>query len=140
MKIRAHHLLCIPRYYRGIVYDRRYSENLRGICEYIRNNPDSMIKLTLKCDDICSKCPHMIADSCNKKPGINKRIINRDKQVLSMLNLEQKNAYKAKDIFNLSIEKIGEKEIAVICHTCQFIDHCLKWGVNNSFRKDINSS
>ena len=42
IKIRGHHLLCIPRFYSG-GYNKEFAENMKYICMQIRKNPDVKI-------------------------------------------------------------------------------------------------
>ncbi|MBU1988422.1 MAG: DUF1284 domain-containing protein, partial [Nanoarchaeota archaeon] len=58
IKIRAHHLLCIPRFYSG-GYNKTFSDNMKNIVMQIRKNPDVKIKvISGKSDVLCDKCPH----------------------------------------------------------------------------------
>ena len=64
IKIRAHHLLCIPRFYRG-GYDELFAKNMKEICQTIRKNPRIKIKVVVgKLDDLCHKCPHESKKGC----------------------------------------------------------------------------
>ena len=47
IKIRAHHLLCIPRFYRG-GYDEKFARNIKEICQGIRKNPKINIKIVVE--------------------------------------------------------------------------------------------
>jgi hypothetical protein len=136
-EIRAHHLLCIPRFYGG-GYDKRFGENLKRICFEIRKNPDMKVKIIKRCDDICDKCPYKKDDICKKTPNLNYWILKQDGKVIKKLKLKENSIHKAKDIFNLSMNKVGNKGIKKICQKCVFLENCLKVGINNSFKKDIN--
>ncbi|MFH1364070.1 MAG: DUF1284 domain-containing protein [Candidatus Aenigmatarchaeota archaeon] len=137
MELRPHHLVCLPRYYRG-GYDKRSSENNRRICNHIRTKPTSKFKLIMGCDDVCSKCPHMKDGLCRKTSEINKWIKKQDSDIISLLKMRPDTSYTFRNAFNISIEKITNKELKTVCKGCEFLNSCLKWGVNNSFRKDID--
>lgn len=60
MKIRYHHLMCIPRY-KGEGYSRDFCENLEKVKHNIKNNSFTLVD---KCDDICLFCPNNINGRC----------------------------------------------------------------------------
>jgi len=137
MKIRAHHLQCIPRFYHG-GYDKRFAENMKRICQRIRKNPNMKIKvLSGRFDDICGKCLYKSKDKCAQSPEIAKWVIFQDKKIMGCLKLKPNKTYTAKDVFNLSMEKINPKTISKVCRDCILLKNCMKIGVNNSFRKDL---
>ncbi len=140
IEIRAHHLLCIPRFYRG-GYDEKFAQNMKEICLYIRKHPSAKIKVLVgELDDLCKKCPHKFEDTCVQSKKIGKWVISQDKKVANFLNIKPNSIHKAKDIFNLSLEKVNENTIKSICRECIFLSNCMKVGVNNSFKKDLNKN
>ncbi len=137
-KIRAHHLLCIPRFYSG-GYDKMFAENMKKICLEIRKNPDIKIKIVVgKPDDLCAKCPYWDGEQCIQSKKIGKWVVYQDKKVLKYLKLKENSLHKAKDVFNLSIDKVNPKTIKVICNNCIWLNNCLKVGINKSFQKNLN--
>lgn len=139
MKIRAHHLLCIPRFYSG-GYNKTYAENLKKICFYIRKHPNTKIKVIKKCDDICAKCPYKKGGICKRLPKLNKLILLQDEKVLKKLKIKENSIHKAKNIFNLSIKNVNSKNIKNLCKRCTFLENCIKVGINNSFKKDLDKN
>ena len=140
IKIRAHHLACIPRFYRG-GYNKQFAENMKNICATIRNNPDSKIKILIgKSDDLCMKCSHKYKNRCIQSEKIGKWVVVQDKKVANYLKLEPNSIYTAREIFNLSMKKINRKTIKSVCENCIFLDNCIKVGINKSFRKDLNKN
>lgn len=138
IKIRAHHLLCIPRFYHG-GYDEKFAENMKKICMEIRKSPSVKIKIiAAKADDLCNKCPYWDKNKCVQSLKIGKWVVEQDKKVLDYLRLKGNSVYVAKDIFNLSMEKINSKTIKSVCKDCIFLENCIKVGINKSFIKDIN--
>ncbi|MCK4496696.1 MAG: DUF1284 domain-containing protein [Candidatus Aenigmarchaeota archaeon] len=137
LKIRAHHLLCIPRFYSG-GYNKVFGKNLKRICFKIRKNPNIKIKIIKKCDDICNKCPHKKDNICKKTPKLNYWILAQDNKVLKKLKLKENSVHNAKDVFNLSIDKVNSENIRSICKGCVFLENCMHIGINNSFKKDLN--
>jgi len=139
IEIRAHHLLCIPRFYRG-GYNEQFSSNMKQICSIIRKNPDTNIKVIAKCDDLCRKCPHKHRNYCSQTPEIGKWVLSHDKKVLNYLKLKENSIHKARTIFNLAMNKVTQINISRICKGCIFLDNCIKVGINNSFKRDLNKN
>jgi len=140
IKIRAHHLACIPRFYSG-GYDRCFAKNMKIICDNIRKNPNSKIKILIgKLDDLCIKCPYKYKNKCMQSQEIGKWVVMQDKKVARCLKLKANPIHKAKNIFNLSMDKINTKTIKSVCKNCIFLDNCIKVDINKSFKKDINKN
>jgi len=138
IKLRAHHLLCIPRFYHG-GYDEEFADNMKHICQTIRQNPKTKIKVVIGApDDLCNKCPYLHKNNCVQSPAIGKWVVSQDKKTAKYLNLKNQSIYNAKEVFNLSMDKINNKTIKSVCKNCIFLDNCIKVGINNSFKKDLN--
>ncbi|MBD3303643.1 DUF1284 domain-containing protein [Candidatus Woesearchaeota archaeon] len=138
MEIRAHHLLCIPRFYGG-GYTTEFGLNLKKICMQIRQHPNTSVKVIRECDTICEKCPYKRDGVCKKTPKLNKWILRQDDAVFNKLKIKPNSVHKAKDIFNHSMNTINSDNLSEICKGCVFLRNCIKVGVNNSFRKNLNS-
>ncbi len=138
IELRAHHLLCIPRFYSG-GYDKIFADNMKKVCLQIRKNPNTKIKVILgKPDHLCKKCPHLSKNKCVQSEKIGKWVGTQDKKVAKYLNIEENSIYNAKDIFNSSINKLNNNNIKNICKDCIFLENCIEVGINNSFKKDLN--
>jgi hypothetical protein len=138
LKIRPHHLLCIPRHNYISGYSRVYVRNLNRVCSEIRKNPEMEIKVSKECDVVCSKCPHRKGSICVKRPKINYWILVHDGKVLKTLRLKKDSIHKARDIFNLSMDLIGSDKLAGICRGCGYLEECIRLGINSSFKRDLN--
>ena len=141
INLKPHHLVCIPRYFSKGGYNKKYSQNFNKICKLIRKNPNIKIKIIKKCDDICKQCPYKKDNICKKIQDINYLINIQDNRVLKTLRIKNNSIHKAKDIFNLSINKINNKNLKKHCkikYGCEFLKPCLKYNFNKSFIKDIN--
>jgi hypothetical protein len=138
LRIRAHHLLCIPRFYHG-GYSKRFAENMRGVCLAIRKNPQANMQVMIgELDDLCEECPHRHADRCVQSGEIGKWIISQDKKVARYLGIGKGSIHIAKDIFNMSRERVNESTIDYVCRGCIFLENCKRVGINNSFKKELN--
>jgi len=138
LNVRAHHLLCIPRFYSG-GYDKKFAENMKNICSAIRKNPRAKVKLLIgKLDCLCKKCPYGHNGKCTQPGGMGKWVVLQDKKVAKYFKLKPNSAYAAKTAFNLSMNEVTDKTIKSVCKGCIFLDNCIKVGINNSFRNDLN--
>jgi len=137
LKIRGHHLLCIPRYYHG-GYSKAFACRHKKVCMMIRKNPSLKIKLVERCDDLCSKCPFDIHSVCMKSTrGDNDSVLSLDNIVFKKLGLKKNSIHIAKDIFNKSINKI--KSVKGMCNDCSYYKSCIKNNaINNAFVRDLN--
>ncbi len=138
MKIRGHHLLCIPRYYRG-GYNREFAKQHKKVNSEIRKNPNIKLKVIMALDILCEKCPYKKGTICYSPEG-NARVIELDKRVFKRLKIKKNSVHTAKDIFNLSMNKIHS--IKGICNICTNYKWCLGGksggGINQSFKTDLN--
>lgn len=140
IQIRGHHLACIPRFYHG-GYDKDFAENMKNVCSKIRKRPNIKIKiLEGRIDDLCMKCPHKYKDQCNQSQEIGKWVIAQDRKIVKYLKLKPNSVRTAKEVFNLSMNKININTIRSVCKDCIFLDNCVKVGVNNTFREDLNKN
>jgi len=138
IKIRAHHLVCIPRFYSG-GYDKKFADNMKKICLQIRKDPDTEVKIIAgKPDCLCDKCPYLHNSKCIQSKKIGKWVIIQDKKIIKYLKIRPNKVYRARDIFNLSINKINNNNINKICKDCIFLKNCMKVNINKSFQKDLN--
>jgi uncharacterized protein len=138
IKIRGHHLSCVPRFYHG-GYDKTFADNMKKVVMQIRKNPDTKIKLLIgKPDSLCDECPNLDKNKCVQSPHVGKWVVAQDKKMLKLLKLKENSIHTAKEIYNLSIEKNNPKTIKKVCKGCIFLDNCIKVGINKSFQKELN--
>ena len=103
----------------------------------MRKPPRSVNKNAIKnCDIVCFSCPFYKNNKCMKRPNINNLIKNQDSKVIKKLNIKKKDM-AAREIFSLSISMIKNKELKEICRGCNYLNSCLKYGLNKSFIKSI---
>ena len=138
IKLRAHHLVCLSRANcSGGWYNIKLKRRVLKILHKIKGNPNLKIKLIKKCDDICIKCPYQNKRICEKRPKINYWIVVMDNKFLKKFKLKENSIHKAKDIFNLVLKRINNKDLKQICKGCKFLRYCLKLGLNMPFVKLI---
>ena len=137
IEIRAHHLLCIPRFYSG-GYDENFAKNMKETIQIIRENPNTKIKVLVgELDNLCHECPHKFNGGCVQSKKIGKWVVAQDEKVAEFLNIKHNSIHKAKNIFKLGMDNVNKDNMKSICKGCIFLDNCIKVGVNNSFKKDL---
>ena len=140
IKIRAHHLLCIPRFYHG-GYDEKFDKNMKNVVQDIRKNPNQEIKIVIgKNDNLCDSCPYWFENGCVQSKQIGRWVVSQDKKIAQYLKLKSNSIHNARDIFNLSMNNINSNNLDDICSGCVFLKNCIKVGINNSFKKDLNKN
>lgn len=138
IKIRGHHLSCVPRFYHG-GYDKKFADNMKKVVMQIRKNPNTKVKLLIgKPDSLCDECFHLSKGKCVQSPYVGKWVIAQDKKMLKLLKLKENSIHTAKEIYNLSMDKNNSKTIKEVCKGCIFLDNCMKVGINKSFQRDLN--
>lgn len=98
IKIRYHHLMCIPRY-KGNGYSKDFCANLEKIKNEIENKN---YILTDECDDICACCPNRKNSKC------------KSEQKVKAYDLAVKSA----------LEKGKNPRPEEICSDCQWFNIC----------------
>ena len=121
MRLRAHHLLCIPGF-RGLGYDEKFVKGMRRVVQEIKENPDLEIELVKGCDAICSVCPFNMKGLCeNEVVGSEERVRERDRQVAVRLDIKAGDVLIIKEVLNLLKEKIKPGDLPVICKGCPWL-------------------
>lgn len=117
IEIRGHHLLCIQGF-RGYGYNEEFIMNMKEVVNKLKSTPELRIKMTDKCDKICSPCPHKINNECSKE------IVKlMDSQVLKNIGIKIGEIVKFKDI--LLKTKDNSRELRTICKNCEWEKVCL---------------
>ena len=82
MKLRYHHLMCIPRF-KGEGYSKAFCDNLDNIKKSFENGD---AQLVLECDDVCRCCPNNIGGVCCDE----EKVIRYDRLVKECLEKGEK--------------------------------------------------
>jgi hypothetical protein len=138
MRIRAHHLLCIPRF-KGGGYDKKIRKKMFLVQKKIIKNSKLKVRLVKKCDYICLSCPFFNKNKCRKRKNIEYWINIQENKIVKRLKIRYNQNFLAKNIFMLSINEIKNKELKNICRGCEYLKYCLKHGINKSFIKKLKS-
>lgn len=115
-QIRAHHLLCMEGF-QGYGYDRKFTENLKGIIEILKGNPSVQVTVVNEVDEICRMCPNK--SKCEEDENLKAK----DERLIKHLNLTVKETRAYHEMRSL-IKKIDFKTLEKICGNCQWIKKC----------------
>lgn len=88
MRIRYHHLMCIPSF-KGEGYSKKFCENLAKIKEAFESGDYSLVD---GCDDVCKACPNNICGRC-----IDERKVSRYDALVKEA-IDKNEAFSPKDI------------------------------------------
>ncbi|MDD5700124.1 MAG: DUF1284 domain-containing protein [Candidatus Nanoarchaeia archaeon] len=143
IRLRAHHLLCLSRFNENSSgYDGDFEKNFTGIFKTILENPDVEIIVKRECDNVCEKCPHIKDGMCNKpsKYKISHWIRVQDNKTMRLIKIKPNSIHKARDIFKLVADKIGNEELKKICKGCEYLDNCVRDSFNKSLIQRISEA
>src|SRR4030095_12737879 len=87
--IRGHTLLCLQGF-RGKGYSPDFVKNLIEINNSLVENENASVRVVATPDDVCLACPNLKMNGCNLKgPGFEQSMLAQDRQVLSLLNIQE---------------------------------------------------
>ncbi len=142
LELRAHHLLCLSRFNEDVWYNKEYEENFKKIFSKILEEPNQIVNIKDSCDDVCQKCPHINMNDkiCNKpsKYKISHWIRVQDNKTMRLIRIKPNSVHKARDIFKLVIDKVGDEQLRKICKGCEYLDNCIRDSFNKSIIQKIS--
>ena len=122
ISIRGHHLLCMLGF-RGLGYSEEFIQNMSRIVDYIMGTPQTLIKLTVKCDAICSACPFQKDGGCVKSGNEEERVKNIDADVLSRIGTSSDSVTTAAEAFRRIASRVGVDDLEKhFCPKCEWLD------------------
>lgn len=126
LKLRGHHLLCI-QFFQGYGYNTDFTKKMSELILDLKNNPSLSIGLTASCDSICTNCPWCKDNHCriSSKKNENK-LIEKDRQILSLLDLEEGTAISAGGLNKKVINLLSNINLIDVCGKCQWFAICQK--------------
>lgn len=115
LEIRPHHLFCINAFI-GKGYSECFINNMRNVILDLKENKGQYIKISIKLDNICDKCPNRVD---NKFCKTEKQVIDMDKTLLRLFNIKE-GIHKYEKIENLIYNNISEEIIEKVCKGCSW--------------------
>ncbi|MCE5214479.1 MAG: DUF1284 domain-containing protein [Methanobacterium sp.] len=124
IKIRAHHLLCIQGF-QGYGYSPEFQINLEKVIKFLKNHPNSCLKVVAEADVICESCPNLEGGCCNRYLHSNS-IQSMDIQVLKKLGIADGHIEQVGSLFSQVKDALNKVEdVKDICGNCSWKDKCL---------------
>ncbi len=117
-KLRGHHLICL-NFFRGEGYSDDFIKNIYSIIE------NQKVEVVAGPDEVCKKCPSLVANKCENDDYTNEEILFQDKEALRLLG------YKAGDITNWEIIStrlplIMDEWKSEFCLNCRYLKVCFR--------------
>lgn len=117
IQFKPHHFLCSLAY-QGMGYSLTFTKNYDRIIKDIRNNENTLIRVTFELDDICKKCPHEdgVSKKCKSQPLIEK-LDNAHASILNFYDGELLSFKEAKERIrtSMSLEQFHQA-----CGACEW--------------------
>ena len=120
MRLRAHHLLCLPNFI-GEGYDDAFCANMAE--QKRRLAEEGSIVLTEGADEICAACPHLRDGDCASRDKVSRY----DAAVRRLLALAQGESYDAAALEERVRREIFEAHrLREICGDCEWYPLCAR--------------
>lgn len=120
MKIRAHHLLCLPHFV-GVGYDGAFTANMAAKKQQLE--AENRFELTVGCDEICAACPLREGERCRTQ----EKVMRYDTNVRERLDLQTGAAYSYAEISaRVRTELLAPETFRTLCGDCEWFSLCAK--------------
>lgn len=114
--LRPHHINCMF-FYKGLGYSEDFNKGMNRIIDLLKDNPDTKIKLIVKCDNLCDNCPNKQSNHmCITKEKIEKLDFN----TLEIYSLMENEEYKFKQIIDTIYKDFDKRKFHTICNSCNW--------------------
>jgi len=114
--LRPHHINCIF-FYRGLGYSEDFILGMNNMLTLFKENPNTKIKLTIKCDNLCVKCPNK---QLNNVCITEEMIARLDYNTLQIYNLKENKEYAFNEIIDIIYKNFNKDTFHKICSTCNW--------------------
>ena len=120
LRLRPHHLLCIP-HFTGHGYDAAFTANMAAVTARLSAHPETPVRLTTGCDDLCAACPHNTDGVCHSQ----EKVTALDAAVLAACALPAEHAAEWAALAETVRANILQTEaFQQICSCCEWFDLC----------------
>lgn len=122
LRIRGHHLLCLPRF-RGFGYSKEFTANLLLIAKSLSDEPAQIVELLAEADDICRFCPHLeAAGGCALDERVSAR--ERDGIVLDKLGVRPGDRLSYQELRTMLTTVADSSFAEKACIGCRWQNFC----------------
>ena len=120
MKLRAHHLLCIPMY-QGKGYSEGFCSHMEDMIGRIKAGEAEFL-ISASPDDICAGCPHLCSDSGGLACEEEKKISQKDMELTMRWKMQGGRVYKRPEMKNMVIQNMSEEVFRHSCGNCEWLE------------------
>jgi uncharacterized protein len=111
LRLRGHHLLCLLGY-RGMGYSPAFCDNMTGIYEQLRQQPETVIEIVHGPDDICAAYPDNETKHCEGS------VYELDTRVLDRLGLTTGSRLSWQEALTRVGSRLVPDDIGKLCTSC----------------------
>ena len=119
MKLRVHHLLCVPLY-TGHGYSREFTDNMDHKAEQLRNG--CSILLQIQPDEICASCPNLCRTPGNSgKCSLDaNEVQTKDEKLMQALQIQDEQPYDAAALWTHIRQHMTREIFENACSGCSW--------------------
>lgn len=119
--LRPHHGMCIGQF-KGYGYSEDFVRNMTAVVNMLFENPETLVRLVVTGDCICSSCPHLKKEGCTSV----QKVMEYDRKVLMLCGLHENEVVTWRGFVRLVKEYILDKnKLPEVCTNCNWLSVCL---------------
>ena len=116
LQFRPHHFMCTLAF-QGKGYSNFFIKNYQKIADQLNTDPNCLIQVIQKTDDVCKACPHQIKKSlCTKQSFVE----NLDKAHQKILGFQENQSISWKDAKETIKTRMTVQKFHVVCAGCEW--------------------
>lgn len=117
LRLRVHHLLCIPLY-QGYGYGGDFCENMESVIRRLAGCPDTALRAVCGPDMICAGCPNLTARGACRTSG--KNVDEKDRSLADQLGIREGGQYTYRQLLLRARQKLTEQIFDASCRNCEW--------------------
>ncbi|EET61232.1 hypothetical protein BRYFOR_06877 [Marvinbryantia formatexigens DSM 14469] len=117
LRLRIHHLLCIPLFV-GYGYSDGFCRNMENMIGMLEAHQDEPLNAVCAPDIICAGCPNLTAENTCRTSGM--QVEKKDAALAEALGIEQGQVYTYRRLKKLAAQKLTEEIFTGSCKNCQW--------------------
>jgi hypothetical protein len=119
--VRAHTLLCLQGF-RGEGYSPAFVENIGAIHQRLSTDPETLVRVVARPDEICKACPHLQANGCHLKGfGFEREMRRQDQEVMLRLGISEGDVLPWREILHRVAACVEGGDLDVVCGDCPWL-------------------
>lgn len=124
LRLRPHHALCIQKY-TGHGYDAAFTRHMDELVAELRRQPDTPVRLTEGCDDLCLCCPNNADGVCATAD----KVRGMDEAVLRLCEYAYGQQLPWGELAGAASRRVfGTPDFETVCSDCEWYGLCRETG------------